>query len=187
MALDVEMAHGGQGLHALAQAHLIAEHHPLLAERELRAERLVAAQGRAHEREVERVPVDPPRYVGRDEPLAGLDVGCELTDLDEQPVVEDGAFLIVPPQAGRVGRLGGQGRENRLEPGVQARLMHGSHQGFELSQGAPGFLALAAAGKEYFRRLAARPASVRTPSSSVARWLTFSLSGETAWRATPYA
>ena len=84
-------------------------------------------------------------------PWPAFDVRRELADLDEQPVIEDGAFLVVPPQAGRVGRFGGQGRENRLEPGVQARLMHGSHQGFELGQGAPGFLALAAAGKEHLQ------------------------------------
>ena len=100
-AFDAQVAHGGQGLHGLAQAHLVAEHRLLLAERELRAERLVAAQGGAHQREVERVLVDPPRDVGRDEALPGFDVGRELADLDEQPVVEDGAFLVVPPQ-GRV-------------------------------------------------------------------------------------
>ena len=88
--------------HRLAEAHLVAEHRPPLAERELRAERLVAAQGDAHQREVERVVVDPPRDVGRDEALPGFDVGCELADLDEQPVIEDGTFLVVPPQGGSV-------------------------------------------------------------------------------------
>ena len=96
----------------------------LLAERELRAERLVAAQGGAHQREVERVVVDPPRDVGRDEALPGFEVGCELADLDEQPVIEDGTFLVVPPQGGSVRCLRGQVGEALLQPGVQARLAH---------------------------------------------------------------
>jgi len=120
LAFDVEVAHRGQGLHTLAQAHLVAEHRPALAERELRAERLVAAQGRAHEGEVERVLMDPLRDVRRDEPLPGFDVGRELADLDEQAVEKDGALLVVLPQAGGVGRFRAQRGEALLEPGVQA-------------------------------------------------------------------
>ena len=57
-------------------------------------------------------------------PWPGLDVGRELADLDEQPVVEDGTFLVVPPQGGNVGCLRGQVGEALLQPGVQARLAH---------------------------------------------------------------
>ena len=148
-AFDVEVAHGGQGLHALAQAHLVAKHCPFLTEREFCAERLVPAQGCAHEREVERVLVDAPCYLGRDEPLSGLDVGREFADLDEQPVVEDGTGLVVLPQAGIIRRSRGKCREARLEPRVQARLTHGPHQVFELAEIAPGLFALTRAGKEH--------------------------------------
>ena len=64
--------------------------------------------------------MDQPRDLRRDEALPGFDVGRELADLDEQPVVEDGTFLVVLPQAGGVGRFRGQRREALLEPGVQA-------------------------------------------------------------------
>ena len=72
-----------------------------------------------HEGEVEWVLMDPPRDLRGDEALPGFDVGRELADLDEQPVVEDGTFLVVLPQADGVGRFRGQRREALLEPGVQ--------------------------------------------------------------------
>jgi hypothetical protein len=148
-AFGMEMAHRSQGLDALAQAHLIAEYRPLLAQRKLRAERLVPAQGRAHEGEVERVLMDPLRDVCRDEALPGLDVGRELADLDEQPVVVDGTLLVVLPQAGGVGRSRGELFEALLELGIQARLVHHCHQVAQLAQGAPGLVALAGAGEEH--------------------------------------
>jgi len=62
--------------------------------------------------------VDALRDFGRDEALAGLDVGRELADLDEQPVVEDRAFLVVLPQAGLAGTWPGESLEHLLQTGV---------------------------------------------------------------------
>jgi hypothetical protein len=148
-AFDVEMAHGGQGLHALAQAHLVAEHRPFLAKRELRAEGLVPAQGRSHQGQVQRVLMDATRYLGGDEPLPGFDVGREFADLDEQAVVEDSVFFVVLPQGSLVRLRHIESRERLTEPGIQSRLAYRTHQDFELAERVPALFALTGAGKEH--------------------------------------
>ena len=146
---DMEVAHGRQGLDGLAQAHLVAEHRPFLAKRELRAEGLVPAQGCSHQRQVQRVLMDPPRYLGWDEPLPGFDVGRKFADLDKQAVIEDGAFFVVLPQGSRVWLRRPESRERLTEPDIQIRLAYRPHQDFELAERVPALFALTRAGKEH--------------------------------------
>src|SRR5713101_5672851 len=104
--------------------------------------------------------MDALRYIGRDIALPGLDVGCELSDLDEQPVIEDRAFLVIPPQADIVGPAHIKGREHLLQADIPARLLRGSQQGLELAESGSGLLALPAGGKEH-SEAAGRPSGIR--------------------------
>ncbi len=83
------MGHRGDGLHRLAEPHLVAENDPLLREREPGAERLVAAQPEAvvEPGGVQLLRADPFDDVGRQVAFARGDVAAEAHDLAEQAVV----------------------------------------------------------------------------------------------------
>ncbi|GAA3220281.1 hypothetical protein GCM10020256_26160 [Streptomyces thermocoprophilus] len=96
MPLGREMREDGDGLHGLAESHLVAEQHPLLGEREPRPERLITAQG--HQAVRVRQPLFPHplgHLVGQK--ALGGGVGFVVGDLGEEAVVVGGTAFEVHP------------------------------------------------------------------------------------------
>lgn len=96
-----EMGERGDGLHGLAEPHLVPEDHPLLRQREPRPEGLVATQGDPQPRVVEPQRPHPVRDPGGQEPLGGVPVRPAAGQLRELAVVLGGPQLEVHPRPGR--------------------------------------------------------------------------------------
>ncbi len=98
----------GDGLHRLAQAHLVAQDDAALGEREAGPERLVPAQRDRQQRLVERLRLHAVDQLGGQVPGRGGDVAARGGDAVEQRVVRRGPAAEVLPDVVRARGLGEQ-------------------------------------------------------------------------------
>ena len=95
------MAQDRQRFDGLAQAHLVTQDGPLLDQRELRAERLITAERRAEQADVEVERPDPFDDLCWEKTLRHINVGTQPPDIHQQTVVENGSrHEIVPNPLG---------------------------------------------------------------------------------------
>ncbi len=104
-----EVRHRGDGLHGLAEAHLVAEDRASLGEGVARPEHLVAAQRDGQEGLVERLLAHTGQELGRKVALGGLEVAPEVHDVVEQRVVRRRACPEVRPRLEGVDGCGVEG------------------------------------------------------------------------------
>ena len=140
LALGGQVAHRGQHLHGLAQAHVVAQQRPTLVHQVLGAEELVTPQGRGEQRKVERRGLHRVGDLGR-QPAALVRRGQRGAPGDrrarpdpfEQGDETGGVFAIAPPGIGLVDEelaretveqagFGEHPCRFRPEPGLERRM-----------------------------------------------------------------